>query len=50
MDRLIEILKIYKRKKVPDEPESTMPAQKQMPIVGTLILKVQDLTGREKVS
>ena len=43
VDRLIEILKIYKGKKVPDEPESTMPARKQMPIVGTLTLKVQDL-------
>ena len=41
--RLIEILKIYKGKKVPDELESTMPAPKQMPIVGTLTLKVQDL-------
>ena len=37
--RLIEILKMYKRKTVSDEPESIMPRQKQLPVVGTLIDK-----------
>ena len=29
--RLIEILKMYKRKTVPDKLETTMPRQKQLP-------------------
>ena len=41
--RLIEILKMYKGKTVPDEPESTMPRRKQLPVVGTLIEKVKQL-------
>ena len=35
--RLIEILNMYKEKPVPDKPETTMPRQKQFPVVGTLI-------------
>ena len=41
--RLIEILKMYKGKLVPDEPESIMPRRKQLRVVGTLIEKVKEL-------
>ena len=41
--RLIEILKMYKGKSVPDEPETTMPRRKQQPVIGTLISKVKQL-------
>ena len=41
--RLIEILKMYKGKPVPDAPETTMPRRKQLPVIGTLIEKVKQM-------
>ena len=41
--RLIAILKMYKGKTVPDEPESTMPRRKQLRVAGTLLEKVKEL-------
>ena len=41
--RLIEILKIYRGKPVPNKPETTIPRRKQLPVVGTLIEKVKQL-------
>ena len=35
--RLIDILKMYKGKAVPDKSDTTMPRQKQLPVVGRLI-------------
>ena len=41
--RLIEILKMYRGKPVPGEPNTIMQEQKQQPVVGTLISKVIQL-------
>ena len=43
IDRLIEIIKIFKNVPVPDEPNTTMPQIKQQPVVGTLTHKVRQL-------
>ena len=42
-ERLIEILKIYRGKTVPDDARTIMPEQKQQPMVGTLTYKAQEL-------
>ena len=41
--RLIEILKMYKGKAVPDKLEPTIPRRKLLPVVVTLIEKVNPL-------
>ena len=43
IDRLIEIIKIFKNVPVPDDPNTTMPQNKQQPVVGTLTHKVIQL-------
>ena len=47
MDRLIDIIKIFKNVPVPDDPNTTMPQRKQQPVVGTLTHKVRQL-NRER--
>ena len=34
---------MYKGKTVPNKPDTTMPRQKQLPVVGTLVEKVKQL-------
>ena len=41
--KLIEVLKTYKGKPVPDKPETTMLRRRQLSVVGTLIEKVKQL-------
>ena len=48
-DRLIEIINMFKKFPVPDDPNTTMPQRKQQPVVGTLTRKViQFNQGREE--
>ena len=47
IDRLIEIIKIFKNVPVSDDPNTTMPQIKQQPVVGTLTHKVRQL-NRER--
>ena len=43
IDRLIEIIKIFKNVPVPDDPDTKMPQRKQQPVVVTLNHKVRKL-------
>ena len=48
MERLIDILKVYKTETVPDKPRQTTPEQNHQLAVGTLIFKVKELE-RERI-
>ena len=52
MERLIEIIKMYKRAPVSDNPKVTTPKQRQQRVVGTLTKKVNQLSRErnEKVA
>ena len=48
IDRLIEIIKIFKNVPVPDDPNTTMPQNKQQPVVGPFTHKVRQLNWDRK--